>query len=206
MLLQNHFDIDVPIAEAWDVLTDLERVAPCMPGTILEGRDGARYLGAMKLKVGSIGTHFKGSAAFTEKDEASYRAVIEATGKDPRGGAAATARIQARLEGIGASRTRVSLDTELDISGRIAQFGRGALADVSHRLLGQFANNLNDQLQPQRRPAEGSRLDAVHEPSDSIDSAGLLVPVLRERAGPPLAGALLGFVLGWLVFRGRPRR
>jgi uncharacterized protein len=207
MLLQNHFDIDVPIAQAWEVLTDLEQVAPCMPGAVLESRDGDRYRGTVKIKVGPISAHFRGSAAFTELDEGTYRAAIEATGKDPRGGAAASARISAQLERLDPTRTRVALDTDLDISGRVAQFGRGALADVSHRLLGQFAANLNDRLRsdPRQQPSPRRVDTGGRDPIDSIDAAMLLGRVLRDRAGPPLAAALIGFLIGWLVFRARPR-
>src|SRR5688500_3940902 len=128
MLLQHEIDVALGMDATWDLLTDLERIAPCLPGATLDGRDGDRYRGSVKVKVGPIGAHSTGTAEFVEKDEAARCAVIAASGQDRRGQANATAEIRARLEPVGTDATRVLIDTELDISGRVAQFGRGAIA------------------------------------------------------------------------------
>jgi hypothetical protein len=115
MLLTNEFEIDADLEHTWTLLTDLERIMPCLPGASLDGRDGDNYLGNVKIKVGPIGAHFKGTAFFAQKNDAAHTAVISASGKDPKGQAAANAQITARLERVSPSRTRVLIDTDLDI-------------------------------------------------------------------------------------------
>ncbi|MEO3858280.1 SRPBCC family protein [Acrocarpospora sp. B8E8] len=209
MLLKNEFELDADLDRAWALLTDLERIAPCMPGARLDGRDGDTYLGSVRVKVGPIGAHFTGTARFDQRDDAARVAVIAASGKDPRGQATAAARIHARLEPVGPARTRVLIDTDLDISGRMAQFGRGAVADVSNRLIGQFVTNLSTQLVPADTPQQASAplpppsREPEPEPA-GLNALDLILPVLRDRYGKAAAGALLGFLLGWLVF-GRRR-
>jgi carbon monoxide dehydrogenase subunit G len=146
MLLKNEFEVDARMDQAWEFFTDLARVMPCMPGAALDGVEGENYLGNVKVKVGPIGAHFRGTAHFAQKDDAAHSALIVAAGKDPKGQAAANARIHARLEPISETRTRVLIDTDLDISGRMAQFGRGAIADVSNRLLAQFVVNISQVI------------------------------------------------------------
>lgn len=221
MLLNNEFEIDADLDRTWALLTDLERIMPCMPGAALEGREGDIYLGNVKIKVGPIGAHFKGTAQFTHKDDAARTAVIAASGKDPKGQATANAQIRARLERVSAGRTRVVIDTDLDITGRMAQFGRGAIADVSNRLLGQFVANIGsllDQPQPSAlqgaaAPQQATFLPPTTQPSAtstseaaSMDVMALVLPMVRERYGQALAGGLLGFVLSWLAFGRRVGR
>jgi len=198
VLLQDEFEIDATLGEAWALLTDLGRIAPCMPGADLEGCDGDAYIGSVRVKVGPIEAHLRGRAAFVERDAATFRAVIEASGNDPRGQASASALVHARLEPVSANCTRVLIDTDLDISGRVAQFGRGVIGDVSRRLLSQFATNLGSQLQP---GATGSTVEvpAPRTPSASVDELSLMGPVLRARLGLVLAGLLLGLLLSWLA-------
>lgn len=225
MLLKNEFEIDAGVDQAWELLTDLARVMPCMPGAALEGVEGENYLGNVKIKVGPIGAHFRGTAHFAQKDDAAHSAVIAASGKDPKGQAAANAQIHARLEEVTPTRTRVLIDTELDISGRMAQFGRGAIADVSNRLIGQFVANISALL---TAPDGGAAAPAVPAPETarpapaafapapavgdeaSMDVMALVVPMVKERYGQAILGGVLGFVLSWLVFgrhvhRDRPR-
>ncbi|WP_214108329.1 SRPBCC family protein [Acrocarpospora catenulata] len=206
MLLKNEFELDADLDLAWALLTDLERIAPCMPGARLDGRDGDAYLGSVRVKVGPIGAHFTGTARFDHRDDAARVAVIAASGKDPRGQATAAARIHARLEPVGPARTRVLIDTDLDISGRMAQFGRGAIADVSNRLIGQFVSNLSTQLVPADTPREAAAPPPPPQEPEAggLNAAELILPVLRDRYGKAAAGVLLGFLLGWLVF-GRRR-
>jgi carbon monoxide dehydrogenase subunit G len=143
--LENSFTVPVPIDEAWRVLLDIERIAPCMPGAALDSVDGDDFTGRVKVKLGPINLTYQGKASFIEKDEAAHRAVIDAKGKDQRGNGTAAAVVTARLAPEGAI-TRVDVLTDLNITGRPAQFGRGVMTDVGNKLLGQFADKLAAQL------------------------------------------------------------
>ncbi len=145
MQLENSFTVPVPIDEAWRVLLDIERIAPCMPGAALDSVDGDDFTGRVKVKLGPINLTYQGKASFIEKDEAAHRAVIDARGKDQRGNGTAAAVVTATLAEAGSS-TRVDVLTDLNITGRPAQFGRGVMTDVGNKLLGQFADKLAAQL------------------------------------------------------------
>ena len=145
MDLTNEFRVGVPVERAWEVLTDVERIAPCMPGAQLQEIEGDEYRGIVKVKVGPITAQYKGAARFVEQDEAGYRAVLQAEGRETRGQGNANATITAQLEPDGDG-TKISVITALTITGRVAQFGRGVLADVSTKLLGQFADCLETKL------------------------------------------------------------
>lgn len=150
MELTNDFRVSVPVEQAWKVLTDLERIAPCMPGAQLQEVEGDEYRGIVKVKVGPITAQYKGVARFVERDEASRRAVLRAEGRDTRGQGTASATVTAVLtadsEESGAPGTKVSIVTDLAITGKVAQFGRGVLAEVSGRLLDQFAQHLESDV------------------------------------------------------------
>lgn len=145
MKLDNVFTVGVPVTQAWDVLTDLEVIAPCMPGAVLTGVSDGVYTGKVKIKVGPVVAEYSGTAQFTEKDDASYRAVIDARGRDSRGNGNANALISAQLLADGDS-TTVAVTTDLTIAGRIAQFGSGMIKEVSAKLLGQFVACLEAKL------------------------------------------------------------
>ncbi|HEY0403545.1 MAG TPA: SRPBCC domain-containing protein [Blastococcus sp.] len=145
MQLENSFTVPVPIDEAWRVLLDIERIAPCMPGAALDSVDGDAFTGRVKVKLGPINLTYQGKASFIEKDEAAHKAVIDARGKDQRGNGTAAAVVTAKLAAEGAI-TRVDVLTDLNITGRPAQFGRGVMTDVGNKLLGQFADKLAAQL------------------------------------------------------------
>ena len=145
MELTNEFDVEVPVEEAWAVLTDLERIAPCMPGAQLTEVEGEEFRGNVKVKVGPITAQYKGVARFAEKDDANHRAVIDAQGRDTRGQGNANALITATLAAQGTG-TRVTVNTDLKLTGKVAQFGRGAIADVSGALLDQFVSCLEHDL------------------------------------------------------------
>jgi uncharacterized protein len=142
MDLVNEFTVKVPIAKAWVTLTDLELIAPCLPGAQLTEVEGETYRGQVKVKVGPIVAQFKGEAHFVEKDDVNYRAVLRGKGRDTGGKGNADALITAQLTEDGPTSTKVVVTTDLNITGKVAQFGRGALADVSNKLLGQFVDNL----------------------------------------------------------------
>jgi len=141
MELVHEFTVAVPVEQAWDVLTDVQRIAPCLPGAELTGVDGGTYHGQVKIKVGPITAQYKGTASFAEKDEAARRVVLKASGRDTRGQGTASATVTATMVADGGS-TTVSIVTDLSVSGRVAQFGRGVMGDVSAKLLEQFVHNL----------------------------------------------------------------
>lgn len=155
MELTNEFTVDVPIDEAWQVLTDVSRIAPAMPGAKLESVEGDEYRGVVKVKVGPVTAQYKGAATFLERDTDAHRAVLRAEGRETRGQGNATATITATLVAEGEG-TRVSVVTDLSITGRVAQFGRGVLADVSNKLLGQFVKSLENTVLGAGNGGEGS--------------------------------------------------
>ncbi len=141
MELTNEFRVGVAVEDAWAILTDLERIAPCMPGAQLQEVEGDEYRGLVKIKVGPITAQYKGTARFQERDVAAHRVVLKADGRDTRGQGNANALVTATLV-PDEDGTRVTVVTDLTITGKVAQFGRGVLADVSSKLLGQFVDNL----------------------------------------------------------------
>ncbi len=141
MRIEDQFHVTVPVEEAWRLLLDIERIAPCMPGAQLLEIEGDEFRGTVKVKVGPITAQYKGTARFTEVDENEHRAVISASGRDTRGQGNASATITATLAAAG-DRTEVRIDTDLSITGKVAQFGRGVIGDVSTKLLAQFVENL----------------------------------------------------------------
>jgi carbon monoxide dehydrogenase subunit G len=155
MKLENEFTVGVPVGQAWAVLTDLELIAPCMPGAQLTGVNDGVYTGKVKIKVGPVSAEYAGTAQFTEKDDGAYRAVINARGRDSRGQGNATAIISAQLRADGAD-TVVTVNTDLTIAGRIAQFGSGMIKEVSAKLLGQFVECLEQKLGAGGPEAAGS--------------------------------------------------
>jgi|GEM_PF-132464 len=169
MELTNEFTVDVPVEEAWRVLTDLERIAPCMPGAALEEVEGDEYRGVVKVKVGPVTAQYRGKASFVERDPTGHKAVLKAEGRETRGQGNASATITAMLEPSGTA-TRVSVVTELSITGRVAQMGRGVLADVSTKLLGQFVQSLESTVLAGSSPGAGPT-GAVSEEQPAPDAA-----------------------------------
>src|SRR6266496_3245424 len=152
MEFEHSFTIPVPPDEAWEVLLDVERVAPCMPGATVDTVDGDDLTGRVKVKVGPITMTYRGHARFVERDEAAHTVTIEASGKESRGTGTASATVHAALRGDD-GQTRVTMSTTLNVTGRPAQMGRGVLADVSAKLIEQFAANLAKQLASNTAPA-----------------------------------------------------
>lgn len=143
--LVNEFSVTLPIDKAWKILTNVEKIAPCLPGAALEEIDGDVYSGSVKIKVGPIVTSYKGKASFVEIDDVAYKAVLKADGRDTKGQGNASATITAQLKAKGEN-TDVTVTTDLAITGKVAQFGRGILADVSTRLINQFVSSLEDLI------------------------------------------------------------
>jgi len=222
MELTNEFRVSVPVEQAWAVLTDLERIAPCMPGAELQEVEGDEYRGIVKIKVGPITAQYKGKASFEELDASSHRAVLRAEGRDTRGQGNASATVKAELtqEGDG---TAVRITTDLAVTGKVAQFGRGVLADVSAKLLAQFVARLEADVLTGTPPADappaatapaapapeaaivsdapapGPRLihSAPAEPVDLLEAAGGSV---TKRLVPVGLGLMVLLIL-WRVLR-----
>jgi carbon monoxide dehydrogenase subunit G len=152
MNIQDEFRVDVRAEEAWRVLTDVERIAPCMPGAQLQEVEGDEFRGIVKVKVGPITAQYKGVARFTEKDEANHRAVIRAEGRDTRGQGNASATVTAVLVPDDTG-TRVTIESDVTITGKVSQFGRGVIGDVSSKLLAQFVDNLERDVLSGSHPA-----------------------------------------------------
>ena len=173
MELTNEFEVAVPVSHAWAVLTDVERIAPAMPGAQLKEIEGDEYRGLVKVKVGPITASYNGAARFLELDENAHRAVLKAEGRETRGQGNASATITAQLTPSG-SGTAVQVTTDLNITGKVAQFGRGVLAEVSSKLLEQFVHNLETTVLAEERAQQtGEAVPAAGtgEPQESVPAA-----------------------------------
>ncbi len=171
--LTNEFTVNRPIEEAWPIITDVEKIAPCLPGAELQevaedDEKGEVYRGVVKVKLGAISTQFKGDAHFVEKDDEAYKAVIKGKGRDTGGRGNASADITANAESLSPTSTKVVVTTDLHITGKVAQFGRGILGDVSAKLIDQFADNLNTMIDEDGLTAEG---DAESEGGSEAEAA-----------------------------------
>lgn len=145
MDLTNEFEVGVGLDDAWRVLTDVERIAPCLPGAELREIEGDEFRGVVKVRVGPISAEYKGAAHFVELDADTHRAVLRAEGRETKGQGNASATITAQLAESDKG-TKVSVETNLAITGKVAQFGRGVLADISAKLLAQFVDNLESTV------------------------------------------------------------
>ncbi len=185
MELINEFRVGVPVEEAWAVLTDVERIAPCLPGAQLTEVDGDTYTGNVKVKVGPITAQYKGTATFVEKDDEAHRAVLKADGRDTRGQGNASALVTATLVPDGDA-TLVTVTTDLTVTGKVAQFGRGVLADVSAKLVGQFVQSLEADVLG--GAAEASPADvATNGAAAATEAAGTQAQPAAPAAGPTAA-------------------
>jgi carbon monoxide dehydrogenase subunit G len=220
--LNNEFTVNRPIDEAWPIITNVEKIAPCLPGAelqeIAEDPDkGEVYRGVVKVKLGAISTQFKGAAHFVEKDDENYRAVLKGKGRDTGGRGNASADITAHAESLSPTSTKVVVTTDLHITGKVAQFGRGILGDVSTKLIDQFADNLNTMIdadgvgvpaesapandapspdtQADDTPTDGepeSKVRKINGPaSDPIDLMDVSGSSILKRAAPAIAALLI---------------
>jgi hypothetical protein len=188
MEITDRFHVSTPLAETWKVLLDIERIAPCLPGAQLEEIEGDEFRGVVKVKVGPITAQYKGTARLAEVDEAQRRILIDASGRDTRGQGNAAAKILVTMAGD-ESGTDVSVHTDLSITGKVAQFGRGVLADVSAKLLGQFVERLETDVLTgggstapatapvaPPAPAAPARVDFFADPTHASPSPAAAVP------------------------------
>lgn len=176
--LLNEFTVDQPIDETWAVLTDVERIAPCMPGATLEEIEGDIYRGVVKVKLGAISAAFRGQASFVERDDVNHRAVLRGEGRDTTGKGNADALITASLEQISPTQTKCVVETDLRITGKVAQFGRGIMGDVSKKLITQFATNLNTML----ADSEAAPAPAAAAPAEAPAAADTATPAAEPAA------------------------
>jgi carbon monoxide dehydrogenase subunit G len=208
MDLNHQFTVAVPVEDAWRILTDVERIAPCLPGAQLQEIEGETYRGVVKVKVGPIQAQFKGQASFIERDDAAHKVVLKGEGRDTTGKGNAAAVITAEMTAVDASNTSVTVNTDLSVTGKVAQFGRGAMADISDKLLAQFVVNLNALIAEQ--PAMTAAPAAAPEPTEgvrTIESAEVAPLDLLSAAGSPILKRAIPVVvvvvavLVWLVVR-----
>ncbi len=199
MKIANEFTVNAPIEDAWNVLTDLEQVIPLMPGAQMTGREGDDVLGKVKVKVGPVTSEFSGKVHFVEQDRAAHRAVIDGRGKEARGTGNAAATVTAQLHDAG-EHTRVTVDTDLKIVGKLAQFGSGMLQQVSEKLLGQFVESLEAKLATDSAPPapanNGGEPAVAARPleqpaAEAIDLLQLAGGGALKKYGPPIFAAFL---------------
>ncbi len=219
MKIQNEIEIAAPPDELFEILSSPERVAPCMPGASLEGKEGDdAYEGTVKLKVGPITAAYQGTLRFVELDRENRRAVMRASGQETNGQGNAEATITATVSGSD-SQSVLSMETDMEVRGKAAQFGRGALGNVSQRILDQFARNLESEVlsgggQTEETPSEGAEAGEENAPAreaeaprasaattapageESLDLLSVVgTPALRQVA-PAVAGLVLGLLIG----------
>lgn len=182
MKINNEFTVSVPVETAWNTMLDLEKVAPCLPGAAIQESTGDReYKGTMKVKIGPITASYKGNVKVEEADDTNHRAVINATGRDARGQGTASATIVTTMQGEG-DQTKVQVETDMHLTGRAAQFGRGIAQDVASKMLGQFADCLEEEL------AGGSLASASAAPTDTSSDTASGAPS-QEAPATPVGGA-----------------
>jgi uncharacterized protein len=229
MRFQNEIEVAAPPDELFAFVSDVERVAPCLPGAAIDGHDGDEYQGSMKVKVGPITGTYKGKMRFVERDEDARRAVMSARAAEVNGQGDAEATITTQIEEAGEGSSRIRMDTDLQIRGRVAQFGRGAMEKISQRMFDEFARNLEQEMSGDG--ADGSQAPAPEAAEDEpkaaqdgearpepqraapaggdaqpLDAMGMFVSPLVQKALPVLGPALVGFGYGYLLGRLRELR
>jgi carbon monoxide dehydrogenase subunit G len=219
MELQNRFTVPVPVDEAWQVMLDVARLGPCMPGATVEELRGDDVLGRVKVKLGPIVITYKGRLTFVERDADRHRVVLDAAAREMRGSGTASARITAAMEAVDGGATEVSVTTDLNITGKPAQFGRNVMADVSERIIDEFAANLARELegrspQPAVQAESSERVKppaadgsapvrtAVRPSAEALDLLGAARAPVLKRLVPVLAAVLAGLAV-LAVRRGR---
>lgn len=203
MELHHAFTVPVPVDEAWRALLDIERVAPCMPGASVDDYDGKTVTGSVKVRVGPITVTYRGTAVFEEQDESAHRMVLIASGRETRGQGTARATVTGTLTGQDGG-TAVSVRTDLAVTGRPAQFGRGVLGEVGDRLVGQFARCLAERL-GERGAAPEPVLPAREPDDEPLDLLRAIGVPVAKRAALALAAATV-VVLAVRRIRGRRPR
>jgi uncharacterized protein len=183
----NEFTVNRPIEEAWPIICDVERIAPCLPGAQLEEIEGDVYRGRVKVKLGAVSTQFKGEAKFVARDDEAHTAQLHGKGRDTGGRGNAEADIYAVAEALSPTSTKCTVTADLHITGKVAQFGRGIMGDVSKKLMDQFATNLNTMLDEQAAtPAAATQTaepegDAAGDDTAGDDAGGVVEPTTEPK-------------------------
>jgi carbon monoxide dehydrogenase subunit G len=236
MRFENEIEVAQPPKELFAFLTDVERVAPCLPGASIDGRDGDAYQGSMKVKVGPISGTYRGTMRFLEQDEDALRAVMSARAAEVNGQGDAEAKITTQIEQAGDEASRIRMETDLQMRGRVAQFGRGAMEKISQRMFDEFARNLEREMSggdggsgaeaaapegeaepeaqaPAKAERPKERRAAARAPEaggagdgEALDAMSMFVAPALKRALPVVAPALIGFGYGYLLGRLRELR
>ena len=181
MELKSDFEVSVGVDRAWEVLTSPELIAPCLPGARLDEVEGDEFKGAVKVKVGPISAEYRGKATMVEMNRDELRIVIRAEGRDSRGAGNAAADITALMKAATDNSTKVEVTTDLRISGKVAQFGRGVLGDVSAKLMGKFVDNLEEMLQESAGDEAGESAGG----DESADDDGAAAPEAAAAEASP---------------------
>ncbi|MFJ3339172.1 SRPBCC family protein [Streptomyces sp. NPDC086766] len=205
MEFTNEFVVPAAPDAAWALLTDVPKIAPCLPGATVTPVGDGQYEGGVTVKVGPIKVGYSGSASFTELDATNHRMVLTARGKESSGKGSASATVTVDLVGEGPDKTRVVVGTDLQITGKVAQFGRSAMADVGARLIGQFASNLEAMVtgsgegtqSPTLRPVDAG---PAPQSESELNALALAWPVAK-RGVPVVAAFLLGALISRLTSR-----
>lgn len=187
MELNNDIEVNAPIDHVWDAFNDVERIAPCLPGAQLQEIEGEEHRGIVKVKVGPITAQYKGAAVFVERNHEDWKVVIKGDGRDTRGAGNASALITATLHPVSDDVTKIDVHTDLTITGKVAQFGRGAIADVSTKLMGQFAENLEallDETPAPEAPDDAASGDAAPPETASATTAAATTDATTAAAAP----------------------
>jgi carbon monoxide dehydrogenase subunit G len=182
MRFEHEFTVPVPVEQAWPVLLDVERIAPCLPGASIDGVEGNTFTGKMKVKVGPITVAYSGKASFEEVDKDAHRVVLKAAGRETRGSGTANATVNARLHDDG-GRTRVTVETSFNVTGRPAQFGRGVMNEVGAKLIDRFAENLAELLRGDTEAAT-----ATQPAAETAAATPAAAPAEPAAAEAPAAG------------------
>jgi carbon monoxide dehydrogenase subunit G len=169
--MENEFTVEAPVEQAWETLLDLERITPCLPGAALEEESGDEYKGTMTIRLGPVTQKYNGTVSFEETDEESHRAVLKADGKDARGQGTASATITSTLteEDDG---TKVHVETDMHLTGRAAQFGRGVQQEVATKLINQFAECLEKEIMGENTRDEPEQPEPAEEPEEAVSDNG----------------------------------
>ncbi|MHA6621829.1 SRPBCC family protein [Pseudonocardia sp. DLS-67] len=172
MQLENKFTIDAPIDKAWEALNTPETVAPCFPGATLTEYEGDSFTGTVKVKLGPISLTYKGKGTYVTRDDANHKVVIEANGRDSRGNGTASATVTGTMTADGPDRTAVTMVTDMTITGRPAQFGRGVISDVADKIIGQFSACVASKLAPAAEEPAAEEKKASSTPSTPSPGPG----------------------------------
>lgn len=172
MELENSFIVPAGIDEAWAAFNDLSRIVPCFPGATLQEYEGDSFTGTVKVKLGPISLTYKGKGNIVSRDEKAHTMVIEASGRDARGNGTASATVTGTLTADGADKTSVKMVTDMTVTGRPAQFGRGVMADVSDKIIGQFSDCLANKLGDSGATAEGAASSAAAASTAKAEGSG----------------------------------